>query len=115
SFLEWSPDGKHLAYAIMRKPGAGYYPFLPKDRRGGRSQCPTDCIHMVLDGIESPGYFGLGDAHFLSDGRLAYSAFENDDWTTLIGSERLLGGGRLVAITPDGRHRAFAVGYDRNL
>ena len=77
--------------------------------------CPDACWFMVLDGVESPGYFDLdnGNARFLADGRLAYSAFDGKEWITFIGNERITGV-RIVAITPDGVHRAFALRVPSN-
>jgi hypothetical protein len=85
----WSPDSRHFAYVVTR------------DSR----------LHIVLDGVESPGYERLAYhmVRFLQDGRLAYSALDGGVWTTYIGAERFPGM-RLVGITPDGVHRAFLAG-----
>jgi hypothetical protein len=65
---------------------------------------------MVLDGTESPAYYGIdtNNAQFLDDGRLVYSAYDGGRWITMIGNERIPDA-RIVAITPDGKHRVFAL------
>jgi WD40 repeat protein len=111
--IAWSPDSKHMAY-VVRRSSPKDYPMAAADVRGdGVWPCPTACYHMVLDGVESPGYFSIERAQFLDDGRLAYSAFEGTDWMTLIGNERIPGV-RLVTVTADGVHRIFAVGSPQN-
>jgi hypothetical protein len=107
-FLAWSSDGRHLAYAERRDNRANY-PVPDASLRGGIWPCPTACWRMVLDGKESPAYYDLDavNARFLTDGRLVYSAFDGKQWITRIGDERIEGL-RMIAITPDGAHRAFA-------
>jgi hypothetical protein len=82
----WSPDSQHVAYVIKR----------------------DDQLHVVLDSVESPGYQRIAyhELQFLSDGRLAYSAFDGASWTTFIGAERIPKA-QLAGISPDGVHRAF--------
>jgi len=107
-FLRWSADGQHIAYAIRRDSKASYPTQSPILRNGG--SCPTPCFRMFLDGTESPAYFGIDtmNAQFLDDGRLVYSAYDGGRWITMIGNERIPDA-RIVAITPDGKHRAFAL------
>jgi hypothetical protein len=125
--LVFSSDSAHFAFVCSAQEGdqviqdgkkVGRYPAL------GCGLCfSSDCRHLaffvrrgaktsvVLDGAESRGYQEIYNRsiQFLQDGRLAYSYNDGVGWTAQIGNEAL-GGRRLIAITPDGNHRAFLVG-----
>jgi hypothetical protein len=108
--FSWSPDSRHLAY-VVRSDSLTRYPLARADVRGnGTWPCNPGCYHMVVDGVESPGYFSIlpGYSRFLSDGRLFFSAFDSTGWFTVVGRERLAGM-QLIGMTRDGAHRAFAV------
>jgi WD40 repeat protein len=107
-FMRWSSDGQHFAYALRRDSKASYPSKSPILRNGG--DCPTQCWRMFLDGMESPTYFGIdtNNAQFLDDGRLVYSAYDGGRWITMIGNEQITDA-RILAITPDGKHRVFAL------
>jgi hypothetical protein len=107
-FLRWSADGQQIAYAIRRDSSAAYPTQSPILRNGG--SCPVRCFRMFLNGTESPAYYGIDtrNAQFLDDGRLVYSAYDGERWITMIGNEQIPDA-RILAITPDGRHRAFAL------